>query len=79
VALLAAEAQPVGKVYQIVYLAVGLSPTPSAPYQGLAAFRLALRDLGYVEGRNLLIEHPWGELKRETLPAPNLAKIDSVD
>jgi putative tryptophan/tyrosine transport system substrate-binding protein len=68
VAPLTAEAQPVGKVYRIGYLAVGLSPTPSAPYQGLEAFRLALRDLGYVEGRNLLMEYRWGERKRETLP-----------
>jgi putative tryptophan/tyrosine transport system substrate-binding protein len=66
---LTAAAQPVGKVYRIGYLAVGLSPTPSAPYQGLEAFRLALRDLGYVEGRNLLMEYRRGELKRETLPA----------
>jgi putative tryptophan/tyrosine transport system substrate-binding protein len=65
---LVAEAQPVGKVYRIGSLGVGLSPTPSAPSQGLEAFRLALRDLGYVEGRNLLMEYRWGELKPETVP-----------
>jgi len=69
VAPLVADAQLVGKVYRIGYLAVGVSPTPSVPYQGLEAFRLALRDLGYVEGRNLLMEYRWGELKSDTLPA----------
>jgi putative ABC transport system substrate-binding protein len=69
VAPLVADAQPVGKVYRIGYLALGVSPTPSVPYQGLEAFRLALRDLGYVEGRNLLMEYRWGELKSDTLPA----------
>jgi ABC-type uncharacterized transport system substrate-binding protein len=64
-----AAAPPPGKVYRIGYLAFGLSPTPSAPYQGLEAFRLALRDLGYIEGRNLLIEYRWGERKLEILPA----------
>jgi hypothetical protein len=68
VAPLTAAAQPVGKVYRIGYLAVGLSPTPAAPYQGLEAFRLVLRDLGYVEGKNLLMEYRWGERKPETLP-----------
>jgi putative tryptophan/tyrosine transport system substrate-binding protein len=66
---LAAAAPSAGKVYRIGYLALGLSPTPSAPYQGLEAFRLALRDLGYVEGQNLRIEYRWGELKSDTLPA----------
>jgi putative ABC transport system substrate-binding protein len=69
VAPLTAEAQPVGKVDRIGYLAVGLPPTPSVPYQSLDAFRLALRDLGYVEGRNLRMEYRWGELKPETLSA----------
>jgi putative ABC transport system substrate-binding protein len=64
-----AEAQPVSKVYRIGYLGVGSSPSPSSPYQGLDAFRLTLRDLGYAEGRNLVIEYRWGEQKSETLPA----------
>jgi hypothetical protein len=65
---LTAAAPPVDKVYRIGYLAFGLSPTPSAPYLGLEAFRQALRDLGYVEGRNLRMEYRWGERKHETLP-----------
>jgi len=66
---LTAEAQPVSKVYRIGYLGGGLSPSPSSPYQGLDAFRLTLRDLGYAEGRHLVIEYRWGEQKSETLPS----------
>jgi putative ABC transport system substrate-binding protein len=60
---LAAEAQQAGKVPRIGYLA--LNPTPH--FQ--EAFRQGLRDLGYVEGRNLVIEDRDAEGKRERLPA----------
>jgi ABC-type uncharacterized transport system substrate-binding protein len=49
-----ADAQQVGKVYQIGYLAV--SPRP---YDEV--FRQALRELGYVEGQNLTILYRWGQ------------------
>jgi putative ABC transport system substrate-binding protein len=54
VALRAAEAQPPGKVYRIGYISPGTGPS------GLTeTFRQGLRDLGYVESQNLVIEYRW--------------------
>jgi ABC-type uncharacterized transport system substrate-binding protein len=63
---LTAEAQPAAKVSRIGYLAAG-SP-PIDPHQH-EAFLQGLRDLGYVEGRNLVIEYRFAEGKVERLPA----------
>jgi putative ABC transport system substrate-binding protein len=62
---LAAEAQQAAKVPRIGYLAVDLAATPQLP----EAFRQGLRDLGYVEGRNLVIEYRDAEGKADRLPA----------
>ena len=51
---LAAEAQRVGKVYRIGYLAV-TAPVP-ATLPIWEAFQEGLRERGYVEGQNLVIE-----------------------
>ena len=67
VAPLAADAQQPGKVYRIGYLGL---VSPSDP-NGLARtkpFRQGLRDLGYVEGNNIVIEYRWAEGKYERLP-----------
>src|SRR5215467_6754028 len=50
---LAIDAQPVGKVYRLGYLSVG-SSTLNSP--NAEAFRQGLRDLGWVEGQNLVME-----------------------
>jgi len=50
---LAAEAQPAGKVYRIGCIPAG--PLPSRMHQW-EAFRQRLRDLGYVEGQNVVLE-----------------------
>ena len=60
-----AEAQPAGKVARIGYLAPNLAVNPHLP----EAFRQGLRDLGYVEGRNLVIELRSAEGKLKRLPA----------
>jgi putative ABC transport system substrate-binding protein len=62
---LAAEAQQAAKVARIGWLAGNLSASPYAP----EAFRQGLRDLGYVEGRNVVIEYRDAEGKPERLPA----------
>jgi putative tryptophan/tyrosine transport system substrate-binding protein len=63
VASLAAEAQPPAKVRLIGVLSPGGSPPGS-----LEPFREGLRDLGYVEGRTIVIEWRFAEGKNERLP-----------
>jgi ABC-type uncharacterized transport system substrate-binding protein len=62
---LAVEAQQVGKVYRIGYLS---APTRASVENGLQAFLRALRELGWVEGQNLIIEYRWAEGNVERLP-----------
>ncbi|HWN02231.1 MAG TPA: ABC transporter substrate-binding protein [Candidatus Dormibacteraeota bacterium] len=62
---LAARAQPAGKVWRIGYL--GYS-SPALEQHLIGAFRQGLRDLGYVEGQNLVIEYRSAEGKRERFP-----------
>ncbi len=60
------EAQQAGKVPRIGYLRFGSgSPTTNQRY---VAFRQRLRELGYVEGQNLVKEYRYAEGKRERLP-----------
>ena len=63
-----AETQQTGKVWRIGFLALGLRPVPgSNPY--FNAFLRGLRDLGYVEGRNLALELRYAEGRNEHFPA----------
>ena len=62
---LPADAQQAGKVYRIGFLG-GASPSVAA--RPLEAFRQGLRDLGYVEGKNIVIEYRYAEGKFERLP-----------
>ncbi len=62
-----AEAQPPGRVFRIGILGnVPLTHPEGARVWG--AFIEGLRDLGYVEGRNITIEHRSSEGKYERLP-----------
>jgi putative ABC transport system substrate-binding protein len=62
---LAAEAQQRGKVFRIGYLS---TPTRESVERGLQAFLRKLRELGWVEGQNLIIEYRWAEGNVERLP-----------
>ena len=59
-----AEAQQPKKVPRIGVVLSGGSVFPST----IEAFRQGLRDLGYVEGQNLLIEYRYGEGKLDRMP-----------
>jgi putative ABC transport system substrate-binding protein len=64
-ASLAAHAQPVGRVYRIGIL----EPIPAAENAAnLDALRKGLRNLGYVEGRNLIIEYRSADGRAERFP-----------
>jgi ABC-type uncharacterized transport system substrate-binding protein len=61
----AAQAQQTGKIPRIGFL----SPfSPSATAVWLQAFRQGLRDLGWVEGKNITIEYRYAEGKSDRLP-----------
>jgi putative ABC transport system substrate-binding protein len=60
---LAAEAQPAADVWRIGVLASG---SPEGSY--LSSFRDGLRELGYVEGKNVAIEWRWARGQEERFP-----------
>ena len=66
---LAADAQQAGKVYRIGFLSPGFAPTPATPDRTLEALWQRLRELGYVEGVNVVIESRFAEGRLERLPA----------
>ena len=60
------EAQQPGKIPRIGYLSPRDSASESARSE---AIRLALRELGYIEGQNIAIEYGYAEAKLDRLPA----------
>ncbi len=72
---LAAEAQPAGKVYRVGVLSY---LPPDALQDHLATFREALRQHGYVEGRNVVLEVRTSSGRFDTLPelAAELARLN---
>src|SRR3990167_3515415 len=61
-----ADAQQPKKVPRIGFL---FSTSPSLSSARLEAFRQGLRELGYVEGKNIAIEYRYAEGKLDLLPA----------
>jgi putative ABC transport system substrate-binding protein len=62
---LAAEGQQAGRTVTIGYLG---NSSPSLESNVVEAFREGLRQLGYVEGRNLIIKFEWAEGQQERHP-----------
>ena len=63
---LAADAQPTGKVYRIGFIQTA---APNEMGHLIKALDEGLRELGYVEGRNVVFERRFAEGKQERLPA----------
>src|SRR5262245_65555844 len=71
----AVRAQQAVKVYRIGFLGA-ISADDLG--QHLDALRQGLRDLGYVEGKDIVFEYRWAEGKYEQLPelAAELVRLD---
>ena len=61
---LPAEAQQAGKVPRIAILSIGRP----GPLETIDALRQGLRDLGYIEGQNIIIEYRFAERKYDRFP-----------
>jgi len=74
-----AEAQRAARLYRIGFL---ISPNASFISFRVAVFRQRLRELGYVEGKNIVIEYRYAEGKLDRLPdlAAELVglKVDAI-
>src|SRR5262245_65522819 len=63
---LAVDAQPTGEVRRVGYLS---NSSATASKRFVDGFRQGLRELGWVEGQNVVIEYRWGEGRSDRLPA----------
>jgi putative tryptophan/tyrosine transport system substrate-binding protein len=59
------QAQQPKKIYRIGYLSPG---NPTSEFTHSEAIRLALRELGYIEGQNIAFEYRYADGKRERFP-----------
>ena len=70
---LASEAQPAGKVHRIGFLGVGSREGRAFLIEG---FLQGLREHGYIEGRNIIIEYRFSEDRTDRLPALAAELVD---
>ncbi len=64
---LAVDGQPLKKIPRIGVLVPAEPESPTEPHIG--AFRRALRDLGYVEGQNIVVEYRSRTVGRSSTPS----------
>jgi putative tryptophan/tyrosine transport system substrate-binding protein len=65
---LIADAQPAEKVYRIGYLSIGSGTGAGIYTRPQEGFRQQLRELGWVEGRNIAIEYRFADGRADRLP-----------
>src|SRR3989442_13216228 len=63
---LASDAQPAGKVWRIGFISSLASSTANYQAEGFAK---GLRELGYMEGHNVIIDYRWAEGDYNRLPS----------
>jgi ABC-type uncharacterized transport system substrate-binding protein len=54
---------------RIGFLSSRATPTPARPDPNAEAFRQGLRDLGYIEGYNILVEYRYAEAQEDRIPS----------
>jgi putative ABC transport system substrate-binding protein len=72
-----ADAQPPGTVPRIAYLALAPGPSDAVSSERSKALAHGLRELGYVEGKNLIMEYWWsaGNVERLRENAAELVRL----
>jgi putative tryptophan/tyrosine transport system substrate-binding protein len=63
---LTAQAQPAGKIPRVGFMG---NSTAALEANLVGPFREGLRELGYQEGRNIVIDYRWADGKYERFPA----------
>ena len=61
-------AQQLGKIPRIGFLTGQTNPSSTSSDSNMAAFRQGLRDLGYIEGKDVIIEYRGASGKLERMP-----------
>ena len=65
---LAAEAQQAGRMYRVGFLGQSSPPPPGSRLR-LGVFTKAMQDLGYTQGRNLVLEFRWAKGQNSRFPS----------
>jgi putative ABC transport system substrate-binding protein len=64
-----AEAQQPKKVSRLGFVSARAEPTPTSPDSSADALRQGLRNLGYIEGKNIVVEYRYFEGKADRIPS----------
>jgi putative ABC transport system substrate-binding protein len=74
-----ATAQQPQNVPRITLLSGRVAPTPATPDANAEAFRQGLRELGYIEGKDILVEYPYIEAQEDRIPRLVADLVRKVD